>query len=229
LDGFGPAAQQALADASVAVVGAGGLGSAVLTYLVAAGVGHVTIIDDDGVEESNLARQVLYGPGDCGERKATAAARALHRLNPGTTIVTQSVRLTSDNARELIAGHSIVADCCDSYTTRYQIEAAARAEALPIVWGTVRGWRGQVAVWGPAQNVSAQNEPALWYSDVFGPEPPADPPGPAVLGPAVGVVGTTMAVEAVKALTGTSTPLQGYLRLYDAMAGTWETVRCAHE
>lgn len=228
LEGFGATAQARLAAAHVLVVGAGGLGLPVLAYLAASGVGALTIVDDDVVDESNLQRQVLYRPADVGHSKAVVAAQALRALNPDVAITAQVERFTSDNAAVLLAaGVDVIVDACDNFRTRYAMSDAATAAGLPVVWGTVRGWDGYVSVWWSAAPAPL---PSVTYPDVFGPQTtgihsPAQPAG--VLAPACGVVGATMAVEATKLLTGTGQPALGKLLTYDAKTSTWQTVPLA--
>ncbi|QAY70996.1 HesA/MoeB/ThiF family protein [Xylanimonas protaetiae] len=222
LDGFGPDAQARLASARVLVVGAGGLGSPVLQYLAAAGVGTLGIVDDDVVSPSNLQRQVLHTDADLGERKTASAAAALRALRPDVDVVEHPLRLTSGNAAALLTGYDVVVDACDTFATRYVVGDAAARLGLPVVWGTVLGWDGQVSVWWSA----APDGRALTYRDVFG-EQPAEGDScetAGVLGPACGVVGTTMAVELVKLVTGTGDPALGRLLTYDARTSTWDTV-----
>lgn len=225
LDGFGPAAQERLAGARVLVVGAGGLGSAVLPYLAAGGVGVLGVLDDDVVDASNLQRQVLHGAADVGRAKTASAADALRALRPELDVVEHGERLDAANARRLLAGYDVVVDGSDTFATRYAVSDAAAALGLPVVWGTVLGWDGQVAVWWSA----APGGRAITYPDVFGPQPPegesCDTVG--VLGPACGVVGATMAVEVVKLLSGTGDVALGRLLVYDARTSAWDTIELA--
>ncbi|WP_277212940.1 HesA/MoeB/ThiF family protein [Isoptericola croceus] len=226
LDGFGPDAQRRLAGARVVVIGAGGLGSPVLQYLAAAGVGTLGVVDDDVVEPSNLQRQVLHGADGIGSPKTSSAADALRRLAPAVHVVEHRERLDGSNAREILAGYDVVVDGCDTFTTRYAVSDAATALGLPVVWGTVLGWDGQVAVWWSA----APDGRAITYPDVFGPQPSVEGESCAtvgVLSPACGVVGATMAVEAVKLLTGTGEVALGRLLSYDARTSRWDEVLLA--
>ncbi|MFV2144983.1 ThiF family adenylyltransferase [Isoptericola sp. G70] len=226
LEGFGRAAQERLAGARVLVIGAGGLGSPALQYLAAAGVGTLGVVDDDVVELSNLQRQVLHGEGTVGSPKTTSAAAALRRLAPGVRVVEHRERLDEANARRVLAGYDVVVDGCDTFATRYAVSDAAAALGLPVVWGSVLGWDGQVAVWWSA----APDGRSITYPDVFGPQPSAEGEScetVGVLSPACGVVGATMAVEAVKLLTGTGEPALGRLLSYDARTSAWDEVRLA--
>lgn len=222
LDGFGLAAQERLAASRVVVVGAGGLGSPVLQYLAAAGVGTLGIVDDDVVEASNLQRQVLHSVADVGRAKTASAADALRGLAPSVEVVAHSERLTRDNAAAILGGYHLVVDGSDTFETRYAVSDAAASLGLPVVWGTVLGWDGQVSVFWSA----APDGRAITYPDVFGPQPPEGESCATVgvLSPACGVVGSTMAVEAVKVLTGTGDPALGRLLAYDARTSAWDTI-----
>ena len=146
VEGFTDRMQQALIAARVAVVGAGGLGSAALNYLVAAGVGHLTLIENDTVSLSNLQRQVLYTTADMGRPKAEVAAMRLSRLNPGCDIRVVTDRLTAANAAGLLGGHDAVVDCTDNYDARYVIDDFCREAEVPMIYGTAEAVGGQVAV-----------------------------------------------------------------------------------
>ena len=223
LEGFGPAAQERLAAARVLVIGAGGLGSPVIQYLAAAGVGVLGVVDDDVVEASNLQRQVVHAAGDVDRPKTASAAEAARALQPGVRVVEHGLRLDEANARSILAGYDVVVDGSDTFATRYAVSGAAAALGLPVVWGTVLGWDGQVSVWWSA----APRGRAITYPDVFGPMPAEEGESCStvgVLGPACGVVGATLAVEAVKLLTGTGDVALGRLLVYDARTSTWDTV-----
>lgn len=221
---IGGAGQQALAAARVGVVGAGGLGSPVLTYLAAAGVGHLTIIDDDLVSLSNLQRQTLHMTADIGMRKTTSAATQIAALNPHVTVTEHDVRLDPDNATDLLASHDVVIDGSDNFATRYLTADIAEALAIPLVTGSIMRFDGSVTVIAP------HREPSLpRYRDLF-PEPPAPEAAPTcaevgVLGALPGVIGALMATEAIKLVTGAGEPLLGRLLLYDALSARFETVR----
>jgi sulfur-carrier protein adenylyltransferase/sulfurtransferase len=222
LDGFGVAAQERLAASKVVVVGAGGLGSPVLQYLAAAGVGTLGIVDDDVVDASNLQRQVLHSVADVGRAKTTSAADVLRGLAPDVEVIAHRERLTRDNAATILGGYHLVVDGSDTFETRYAVSDAAASLGLPVVWGTVLGWDGQVSVFWSAAPAGR----AITYPDVFGPQPPEGESCATVgvLSPACGVVGSTMAVEAVKVLTGTGEPALGRLLAYDARTSAWDTI-----
>jgi molybdopterin/thiamine biosynthesis adenylyltransferase len=197
------AAQLALRRASVAVVGAGALGAPVATYLAAAGVGRIGLVDDDAVELSNLARQFLHYTPDLGVPKAESAAAKLRFLNPEVVVEPYRVRLAAGNAAGLVAGHDLVVDCSDAFATRYAVNAACCAAGVPLVEGGVVGTSGLVMAVRPQESAC--------YRCAF---PEAPPPGAAptcaeagVLGPAAGVVGSLQALQALELLTGVGEPL----------------------
>lgn len=211
---IGGPGQQRLRDARVLVVGAGGLGSPVLLYLAAAGVGHLGVVDDDTVALSNLQRQVLHGMADLGAPKVASAARAVARLNPGVVLTPHPVRLDETNAAALIAAHDLVIDGSDSFATRRLVNRVAGATRRPLVFAALGRWEGQLSVFRPWLGGPC-------YACLF-PEDPA--PGlvapcaeAGVLGALAGVMGTLQAVEAVKLITGAGTPLDGRVLLYDAL------------
>lgn len=211
LAGFGADGQARLADARVLVIGAGGLGSAVLPALAAAGIGHLTIVDDDIVDESNLHRQTLFSPADVGRGKAEAAADALTRLSPGADILPEPVRFDADTAALLAADAHLIVDASDNMPTRYLANDVASANGIPLVWGNALGWTGQAGVAWDAQGAD--------YRDLF-PEQPGDDGATCasvgVLPSVCTVVGGLMASEALKLLTGAGEPLVGRVVTYDA-------------
>lgn len=217
---FGAENQQKLADAHVAVIGAGGLGSPALLYLAGAGVGTVTIIDDDVVDTSNLHRQVIHTTAGVGRSKAESAAEAMRELNPEVQVRLFNKRLTWANASEAFEGADVIMDGADNFDTRHIASTSAARLGIPHVWGSILGFEAQTSVFW------AGHGPV--YEDIFSaPPPPGAVPScsqAGVLGPLVGVIGSTMAMETLKLLTGLGTPLLGQLGYYDGMAGTWEYV-----
>lgn len=217
LPGFGAEGQQRLATARVLVIGAGGLGSTVIPALVAAGVGTVGIIDDDRVELSNLHRQHVHGVADIGSPKVRSAAASVAQLDPRAKVVAIETRLTSDNALELFADYDLVLDGSDNFPTRYLANDAAVLTGIPLVWGAVSQYGGQVGV-----------SFGTTYRDLF-PSPP--PPGSVlsceeggVLPTTVGVIGSLMATEALKLLTGIGEPLVGRVAVFDGLSGDFRTL-----
>jgi molybdopterin/thiamine biosynthesis adenylyltransferase/rhodanese-related sulfurtransferase len=215
LPGFGAAAQEALATARVLVIGAGGLGSTAIPALAAAGVGTIGIVDDDTVELSNLHRQLVHGIADVGRPKAQSAADSVAAIDPATEVHPLQARLTARNALELFAGYDLVVDGSDNFPTRYLANDAAALTGIPLVWGAVSQYAGQAGVAWAARGPQ--------YRDLF-PAPP--PPGSVlsceaggVMPSVVAVIGSIMAGEAIKILTGIGTPLLGRVTTFDALGG----------
>lgn len=205
-EGFSEEAQQRLLDSRVCVVGAGGLGSAVLNYLTAAGVGTITIVENDVVSVSNLQRQILYTTPDVGRAKAEVAAMRLSALNPACRIGIVVQRLDAQNADSILSGYDIIVDCTDNYATRYVIDDFCGANTIPMIYGTAQEMRGQVSVfhYGGAGS----------YRSLY-PEIPEQKPVVGVLSPIVGVIGSLQALEAIKILAGIGEPLAGRLLTVD--------------
>lgn len=216
--------QRALERARVLCVGAGGLGTPVLQYLAAAGVGRIGVVDDDVVDETNLQRQVLYATSDVGRSKAAAAAERLGALNPHVAIDPIAKRLDASNARALVALYDVVVDATDTFGSRYVINDACRLEGKPDVYGSIFRFDGQVSVFAPG---------GPCYRCVF-PEPPPAGTVPTcaeggVLGVLAGLVGTWQANEALKLVLGIGRTLQGRLLLIDALDGRVREVTLASD
>ncbi len=219
--------QQALKNARVLVVGAGGLGAPVLLYLAAAGVGTLGVVDDDVVALSNLQRQVIHGTPDVGAAKVESAAAAIARLNPHVNVVTHPVRLTAKNAREIIGGYDIVCDGADNFETRYLVSDACYFAKKILVTGAVGVFDGTLTTLrAHERNKDGAMNPS--YRCLF-PEPP--PPGtvPAcseagILGALTGVMGSLMALEAIREIVGFGEGLVGRLLMIDARAMRFETL-----
>jgi sulfur-carrier protein adenylyltransferase/sulfurtransferase len=215
----GPAGQIRLRDARVALIGAGGLGSPAALYLAAAGVGTLTLIDDDKVEKSNLQRQVLHADARIGMTKTESAAAALSGLNPRVRIQARNERLLAANVEVLIRDHDVVIDGADNFPTRYLLDAACRRLGLPLVYGAVHRFTGQVSVFDPRRADSP------CYRCLF-PEPPAAEDAPncaqaGVLGVLPGIIGLLQASEAIKLILDFGKPLVGRLLCFDALAATF--------
>ena len=220
LAGFGREAQDKLRDAHVAVIGAGGLGSPALLYLAGAGVGKITIFDSDTVDISNLHRQVIHATEKIGVNKAESARQTLLALNPEITIDVIEERLDEHNIVEYVRGADVVLDGTDNFATRYNASWACATLGIPHVWASILGFDAQLTVF------HADNGPI--YEDLF-PIPPAPGSVPScsqagVLGPTVGVVGSAMALEAMKLVTGVGTPLIGKIGYFTALEGIWEYI-----
>lgn len=215
---IGEVGQRRLRAAHVAVMGAGGLGSPALLYLAAAGVGTVTIIDDDIVDITNLHRQVIHPDAAVGTPKVASAAAAVRALNPTVEVVTHGVRLVPSNAAELFAGADLVLDGTDNFETRYAVNDACAALGLPYVWASVYRTQAQVSVFWAAP---PGDVPGVDLRDLF-PHPPAPGSVPScgdagVLGALTGQVGSMMAAEAIKLICGVGQPLLGRIAFLDLL------------
>ncbi|HEY6795334.1 MAG TPA: molybdopterin-synthase adenylyltransferase MoeB [Kineosporiaceae bacterium] len=221
LPGVGEEGQRRLANARVLVVGAGGLGSPVLMYLAAAGVGTIGIVDADDVEASNLHRQVIHGDADLGRPKVDSAADGIARITPGVAVRRHRLRLESGNALDVLRGYDLVIDGTDNFPTRYLVNDACALLGLPEVWGSIFRFDGQVSVFWAGHGPT--------YRDLFpAPPPPGAVPSCAeggVFGVLCAAVGAVMATEAVKLICGLGEPLVGRLAVYDALAMRWREIR----
>ena len=225
---IGGAGQQALKGAAVLVIGAGGLGSPVLEYLAGAGVGTLGIVDHDTVSLSNLQRQTIHGTHNLGERKARSAASRIRDLNPHVTVDRHELRFDADNAPGLIFGYDLLIDGSDNSQTRYAAADAAERARIPLVTGAVGRFDGSVTVLTPyATGPDGKLLPG--YRDLF-PEPPPEGMLPAcaetgIVGALTGVIGTMMAMEAIKLITGAGELLVGRLLMYDALSARFDVVK----
>ncbi len=227
---IGGPGQNRLKAARVLVVGAGGLGAPVIQYLAAAGVGVLGIADDDAVSLSNLQRQVLFSTGDVGRGKAERAGAAVQALNPHVGVELHPVRMTAANAEALIARYDVAVDGSDNFATRYAVSDAAFRARRPLVTGAVGTFDGQVTTLRPFE-AGPDGTPNPTYRCLF-PEPPPDGSVPTcaevgVLGALTGLVGSTMALEAIRAAVGFGDGLVGRLLLMDTRAMRFETLRYA--
>ncbi len=213
----GGTGQLRLRSARVLVIGAGGLGSPLLLYLVAAGIGRLGVVDHDAVDLSNLQRQVLFDTGAQGEPKALAAVERLRRLNPHATVVAHELRLDAGNAAALIAAYDVVADGSDNLPTRLAVHDACRALRRPLVSASVQGLDGQLTTYKSYLGPPHPCLRCLFDDDLDTAALPSCAQG-GVLGPVAGVLGTLQAVEVVKEITGIGASLSGRLLLYDAAA-----------
>ncbi len=214
---LGEEGQARLLGAGVFVVGAGGLGSAALLYLAAAGVGRLGIADHDRVERSNLNRQILHAEGDIGRPKIDSAREMLAALNPAVRVEAHPERLSAANIRGKIRGCDLVLDCSDNFPTRFLVNDACFFERKPLVSGAVHAFEGQLFTVIPGDESSG-----CYRCLVAAPPPPGDGH---ILGATAGVVGSLQAVEAVKLITGCGEPLAGQLLLYDGLRMRLRTLR----
>lgn len=220
----GGTGQQALLNARVLLVGAGGLGSPLLTYLAAAGVGTIGLVDDDVVSLSNLQRQIAHGTPDVGRPKVDSGADTAQRLNPDVTVVRHQARISADNVLALLADYDIVADGTDNFDTRFLINDACFLAGKTLVSAAVLRFDGQISTYK-----AHLGEPHPCYRCVFPEAPPPDLiPSCAeggVLGALAGVMGTLQATEVIKEVLGIGDGLSGRLMIYDGLATEFRTVR----
>ncbi len=219
LNGIGAEGQERLLQSSVLVVGAGGLGSPVLQYLAAAGVGHIGVVDGDFVSISNLQRQVIHTTPDVGQPKTLSARQKMVALNPDVKVDTYECYLTQDNAMEIIAPYDFVIDGTDSFAPKYLVNDACVMLGKPFCIGAINRFGGQVMTHVPG---------TACYRCLF-PEPPADDEVETcamvgVLGSVAGMCGTIMATECVKYLTGAGQPLTNRCLSFDALTMEWITL-----
>jgi molybdopterin/thiamine biosynthesis adenylyltransferase/rhodanese-related sulfurtransferase len=219
----GAAGQIKFGKARVALIGAGGLGSPAALYLAATGIGTLTLVDDDKVEKSNLQRQVLHADARIGMAKTESATISLSGLNPRVRVDARNERLRAGNVEALIRDHDVVIDGADNFPTRYLLDAACRRLKLPLVYGAVHRFTGQVSVFDPRRADSP------CYRCLF-PEPPAAEDAPncaqaGVLGVLPGIIGLLQASEAIKLILEIGKPLVGRLLCFDALAATFRELR----
>ncbi len=206
--------QKKLKDAKVLVIGAGGLGSPVLQYLAAAGVGTIGVIDDDTVDLSNLQRQVIHTDDRVGMPKVFSAQAAMQAINPHVTVHPYHRRLTEEDAEALFADYDLILDGTDNFETRFMVNRMAVKTATPLIAAAITQWEGQISLYDPASGGPC-------YQCIF-PSAPAPELAPScaeagVVGALPGVVGAMMAMEAIKELTGAGQSLRGRMLLYDAL------------
>lgn len=221
---LGGVGQLRLRTARVLVIGAGGLGSPLLLYLAAAGVGTLGVVDDDRVDLSNLQRQILFSTGSQGRPKTAAAAERLRGIDPALRLVEHGQRLDAGNARALVAGYDLVADGSDNMATRLAVHDAARDLRKPLVSASVQGLDGQLTTYKAYLGDPHPCLRCLFEPDLAADALPSCAQG-GVLGPVAGVLGTLQAVEVVKELTGIGRSLSGTLLVYDAAEARFDRLR----
>jgi len=223
---FGGAGQAKLKAAHVAVIGAGGIGCPAITYLAAAGVGRLTIIDHDIIELSNLQRQPLFTDGDIGVHKSEVAAASARRINPHIETLAVVEKLDRGNADALLAGASLILDGCDNFDTRLAVNRAAVALHTPLLSAAIGAFEGQVALY------EGWRESGPCYQCLVGADPDREGINCAetgVMGALAGMVGTMAALEAVRALTGWGSSLTGRLAILDMLERRWREVGVAKD
>jgi adenylyltransferase/sulfurtransferase len=219
---FGGTGQARLKAASVAIVGAGGIGSPAIQYLAAAGIGRLVLIDDDSVEPSNLQRQTIFGTADTGSAKVDAAAAAAQRINPHVTVDAHRVRLDRDNVSALLRDVDVVLDGCDNFATRFLVADAAHALHIPLVSAAVGQFEGQLGVYRGWES----DRPC--YRCFVGEDPERAETSCAedgVLGPVTGVLGSLAALEVLRAVAPFGDDPAGKLLIVDLLALRFRTIR----
>ena len=218
---FGGAGQAKLKAAHVALIGAGGIGCPAIAYLAGAGVGRLTIIDDDVVELSNLHRQPLFADEDIGASKAEVAAKVARRINPHVEAEARVERLSDANAEALLAGAELILDGCDNFATRLAVNRAAVALEIPLLSAAIGAFEGQVALY------EGWRAGSPCYACLVGDDPNREGINCAetgVMGALPGMIGTTAALEAVRALSGWGRSLTGRLAIIDMLERRWREV-----
>jgi molybdopterin/thiamine biosynthesis adenylyltransferase len=228
LSDIGGPGQAKLKAARVLAIGAGGLGAPLLQYLSTAGVGTIGIVDDDHVDLSNLQRQVIHGTPDIGRPKVESAADAIRRLNPHVAVVTHALRLTEENARELVRGYDVIAEGSDNFATRYAVSDACFHEKKPLVTAALGQFDGTLTTLRPFES-RADGRPNPTYRCLF-PDPPAPGAIPTcaeagVLGALAGVMGSLMAMEVIREITGFGEGMVGRLLMVDARSMRFDVMR----
>jgi molybdopterin/thiamine biosynthesis adenylyltransferase len=224
---LGGAGQQKLKQAKVLVIGAGGLGAPVLSYLAAAGIGTLGIVDDDGVSLSNLQRQVIFDSDSIGAPKVIEAAKRIGKINPHVIVEAHEARLTSANAQDLIQRYDVIVDGSDNFETRYLVSDVCHDVERPLVAGALGRFDGSLTVLMPyATNAAGVRNPR--YRDLF---PEAPPQGlvpscaeAGIVGALAGVIGTLQTMEVIKLVAGIGEPLVGRLLLYNGLAARFDVV-----
>lgn len=211
--------QEKLLASRVLLIGLGGLGSPAALYLAAAGVGTLTVADDDKVHISNLQRQILFTSEDINQPKSAVAHQHLQRLNPGVTVVPLQERLTGETLHNAVNEADVVLDCSDNMPTRQAVNAACVATGTPLVTASAVGFSGQMMVLAPPWEHGCYR--CVWPDES---EPELNCRNAGIIGPVVGVMGTLQALEAIKLLTGMA-PATGLLHLFDARQHGWQTLK----
>jgi len=212
LSEIGEEGQQKIKDSSVLVVGAGGLGCPVIQYLTAAGIGRLGIMDDARIDMANLQRQVFYSFNDIGKQKAIVASLKMRKINPLAEILMYNLRLTADNALEMISGFDVIVDCTDNQPSRYLISDACALSGKPMVHGAIHKYQGQVSVFnyndGPGYRCLHPEDPQNVADST--------PAEEGIFSVIPGITGLMQASEVIKIITGAGTPLSGKLMVYNA-------------
>ncbi len=226
LDEFGIEGQQRLLRARALIVGAGGLGSPAALYLGSAGVGHITLVDPDQVDVTNLQRQIAHNLARVGQPKAESAGASIAAINPDVQVRARVLRADAQSLPALVAEADVVLDCSDNFETRHAINAACVRHAKPLVAGAAIRFDGQISVY------DARDASCPCYACVFPPDAAFEDVQCSTLGvfaPLVGIIGTLQAAEALKILAGVGEPLSGRLQMLDARTMQWSEMRLVRQ
>jgi len=226
LDEIGIEGQQRLIEARALIIGAGGLGSPVALYLGTAGVGHITIVDHDSVDLTNLQRQIAHRMARIGRPKVESAARSIHEINPEVNVEAIVQRADAVALDALVARADVVLDCSDNFATRHAVNAACVEHRKPLVSGAAIGFDGQISVY------DTRDSAAPCYACIFPPEATFEEVRCATMGvfaPLVGIIGTMQAAEALKLLAGVGSSLAGRLQMLDARTMEWNEIRLSRQ
>ena len=226
LNEIGIEGQERILNARALIIGAGGLGSPVALYLGSAGVGHITLVDDDVVDETNLQRQIAHTMARVGQAKTTSAQTAIHAINPEVKVTTISTRAGADLLGALVAQNDVVLDCSDNYATRHAINAACVRHGKPLVSGAAIRFDGQISVF----DVRQPHSPC--YACMFPPDETFEETRCATMGvlaPLVGIIGAMQAAEALKLISGAGHSLMGRLLMLDGLNMEWNEIRVARD
>ena len=224
MDDFGIEGQERLLDAHALIIGAGGLGSPAAMYLASAGVGKITLADNDTVDLTNLQRQILHDTAKVGEAKAVSGKQTLARINPEIEVVALQERLAGERLDELVGSAQVVLDCSDNFATRHAVNRACVARRVPLVSGAAIQFDGQISVFDPRSATSP------CYACLFPPEQNFEEAQCALMGvfsPLVGIIGAMQAAEALKLLAHIGESLAGRLLLLDARSMEWSSIKIA--
>ena len=213
--------QQAILDATVAIIGLGGLGAPAALYLAAAGVGKLILVDHDVVEVSNLQRQIIHQQKAIGESKVDSAASTLDQLNPNLVVESHRAKFDEAQFEELFNSVDVVVDATDNFSTRYQINRACWRTRVPLVSAAAIRWEGQIAVFDPRLS----NSPCYQCLYPSGDDTALNCAENGVIAPLVGIIGTMQALEVLKLITGVGETLAGYLLFFDATRSEWRKLR----
>jgi len=212
--------QQRLCDGHALIIGLGGLGSPVALYLAAAGVGQLTLVDDDRVDLSNLQRQIIHSSGSIGQTKVESAAARLHHINPSCRVETVARRLPEKELAAQVERAEVVIDCSDNFATRFLLNRLCHATRTPLVSGAAIRWEGQLAVFRYGDDEACYH---CLYPESGQEDTACGETG--VVAPLVGVIGSLQAQEALKLLSGAGTPLCNQLLVIDTLNAEWRTLK----